>query len=486
MLTYQHMYAAQKRHAAYYLARLQEISAHYHRGGANMPAALQKAKHLWGQIQMGQAWSARNLDLDASAAICLAFTDESTTRFLAVFQPLSERVRWLSDGLAAAQEMGNHAEIVRLLIELVEVRIFHGEMMLDTNRALLDEALALARRHHLYEGEAHALLTLGRMQILCPPDDGRAREYMQAALDIFRRIDHLPGIADSLRNLGVLEENLQNLELAKTYQQEALSLYTALADDRSRVIVLGRLASIAEREGDYATGYAFAEHALAIARRTEDKRAIANALQVMGLLTDLLGNRAASWDYFEEMLHISRTIDNRRYTMYALVNLGYMASMRGEYSQALAYYTEILAISVQMNDPSRQADALDNIGFLYIELGDLDKARQHLHDALVICREIDAKDLLYTILLHFAYWLARTGQMPLSIQVFQLAVSMPSHNDPLFAEPGAYITGKLQTLMAETVLPRSTTTPGTVDFQQTIQQLLELSATKLADGYSSP
>jgi tetratricopeptide (TPR) repeat protein len=476
MLTHQHMYAAQKRHAAYYLARLQEIRAHYRRGGDNMPIALQKAKHLWGQIQIGQAWSARNPNFHDSAAICLAYTEESITRFIAVFQPLSERVRWLSDGLAAAREIGNHAEIIRLLIELVEVRIFHGEMMLDTNKALLDEALALARKHCLYAGEAHALLTLGRLQILFPPDDGKARQYMETALEIFRRIDDLPRVAESLRNLGVLEENLQNLEEAKAYQQEALKIYTVLGDEPSLVIVLARLASIAEREGDYATGYMFAKRALTIARRTEDSRAIANALHVIGLLTDLLGDRAASWVYFEEMLNLSRTIDNRRYTMYALVNLGYMASMKGEYHKALSYYREIRAISAQMNDPSRQADALDNIGFLYIELGELDKARQHLHDALAICMEIDAKDLLYTILLHFAYWLAHVRHLEISRQVFHLAVSMPAHNDPLFAEPSTYIINKLRILMPETVLERSRAAHSTAYFQQVIQQLLDLSA----------
>src|SRR5690606_22286160 len=131
-----------------------------------------------GQIQQGQAWSAGNIDFHESASICLAYTDEATIKFLAAFQPLSERVRWLSDGLAAAREMRHYEGIVRLLIELVEVRLFHGETMLEANKALLDEALALARKHNLHAGEARALLTLGRVQILYPPDDGRARQYM--------------------------------------------------------------------------------------------------------------------------------------------------------------------------------------------------------------------------------------------------------------------------------------------------------------------
>lgn len=487
MLTHQAIYAAQKRHAAHYLARLQEIRDHYHRGSDNVPVALQKVKQLWAQIQQAQAWTAGNLRFPESASMCLAYTDTSTLKFLSAFQPLSERVRWLNDGLTAARAIKDYESVVQLLIEMVEVRMFHGEVTLDTNKVLLDEALTLARQYHLQASEAQTLLTLGRLQILFPPDVGHAREYMQTALGIFRRLDDLHGVAESLRNLGVLEENLRNLEAAQAYQQEALNIYTALGDERSLVLVLARLASIAEHEGDYVSGYAFAERALTIARKMDDKRAIANALQMIGLISDLLGNRTASWAYFEEMLQISRVIGNRRYSMYALVNLGYIASMQGEYRKALSCYTEILTIAVQMNDRARQADALDNIGFLYVELGDLETARQYLHDALVLCTEIEAEDLRYTILLHFAYWLAHAGQIEMSGRVFGLAVSMPAHHDPLFAEPTAYIHDKLKMLVPETVLRAGIEHGSTVNFKQITQQLIELSiGGKLDDDYSSP
>src|SRR5690606_15393453 len=176
MLNSQSLYQAQMRHAAYYLSQFQEMGSLFQQGGENVAAAVQKARHLWGQIQQGQAWAANNLRFQDAASMCIAYT-ENTFDLLKAFQPLSERIRWLSDSLAAAQQLGNHEAMILFLIELGEARLFGGKDTIDVSIEHFQDALKLAREHASYAGEAWALLGLGRAEIL-KPDRQQARKHI--------------------------------------------------------------------------------------------------------------------------------------------------------------------------------------------------------------------------------------------------------------------------------------------------------------------
>jgi predicted ATPase/DNA-binding CsgD family transcriptional regulator len=142
-----------------------------------------------------------------------------------------------------------HAKFLIGAAHMMMVRNF------DTHIPLLEQALAVARRHDDRHYTAYALIRLGYSLM----ETAEAVPTVEAGLALFREIDYAPGLAHALTIMGEIYRFGGDNARARQLYEEALGLYHRIGDIRGTLITLLNLTFVARHQNRY-------EHALALAQ----------------------------------------------------------------------------------------------------------------------------------------------------------------------------------------------------------------------------
>ena len=100
------LYEARRRHARYYLARLQSIERLYSGKENDTASALLKFDGEVTQIKLGQSWAADNSKVDHEARVlCNSYPDANY--LLLARQHPAEQLAWTKAALEAARELAD-------------------------------------------------------------------------------------------------------------------------------------------------------------------------------------------------------------------------------------------------------------------------------------------------------------------------------------------------------------------------------------------
>ena len=200
----------------------------------------------------------------------------------------------------------------------------------------LDAALAAAAADAPVRDRA--LARLAQSQLLEAQGlPGEARQLGVEALDLYRDIDDIHGIVESLCCLAAIEE----------------------ADHRSD------------------ESRALGAEAILNARRAGDERLLATALQ---------HNMSPSPEEYAETAALLRKVGNLRYLAYHFANAAYRHIADRLYESADELLTEALPVARQTGDPFALLVTFGNLGLVALFTGDLESARSRFGEQLRTCR----------------------------------------------------------------------------------------------------
>jgi len=169
-----------------------------------------------------------------------------------------------------------------------------------------------------------------------------ARSKFNQALNLNRLIDHRPGIAANLNNLGALAQEQGNLVDAARYYQEALS----------------------------------------IQRQIGDPAGVCEALNNLGTAYAGLGRWPEARDLYLEALGYARQLRPGPLLALTLTHQGDMARHERDYARALDLYREALSIDQARKNRAGMAMRWARLGRTYLDLSDYVTARGYLLAAL--------------------------------------------------------------------------------------------------------
>jgi len=169
-----------------------------------------------------------------------------------------------------------------------------------------------------------------------------ARSKFNQALNLNRLIDHRPGIAANLNNLGALAQEQGNLVDAARYYQEALS----------------------------------------IQRQIGDPAGVCEALNNLGTAYAGLGRWPEARDLYLEALGYARQLRPGPLLALTLTHQGDVARNERDYARALDLYREALTIDQARKNRAGMAMRWARLGRTYLDLSDYVAARTHLLAAL--------------------------------------------------------------------------------------------------------
>ena len=225
-------------------------------------------------------------------------------------------------------------------------------------------------------------------------DPGKAREYVNEALELAWTIDYKLGIGTGLKNLGVLYQYAGEYDSARFYYLEAGRIFQATGDSIPSASVLANTASAYYDQGNYKASLQYIDSAktyltgkrygevMAFLDHTEGSIYLYKGYYV---LASRLKNRVA--EYYAETDNQMRLADAQR-------DLGLIYSEQGEWEKALAAYRLAESKYRNLDDRMFLGEIHINMGNEYLETGSFGTARYYLESGMALCRETGFENLI--------------------------------------------------------------------------------------------
>lgn len=248
-----------------------------------------------------------------------------------------------------------------------------------------EKAIQVAQETQDANLEVKGYLLWGRA-LLSQGDYDGAKERFSQALTRAQSNELVRLEADSLRNLGIIEERLGKGSSAIAYFERSLRLYQQIGDRRGEGQTLNQLGNILLLQGDYRGGKQYYEQFLGISREIGDRWGEGQVVRnIADIFLSTYDFRSAG-KYFEEALQITREIGNRTIESSALVGMGNIYLEQAEYTKAKNLFEQSLNIAREIGNKPWEAKTLSQIGRYFHLQGDYVRAQSYYEQSLEIYR----------------------------------------------------------------------------------------------------
>jgi tetratricopeptide (TPR) repeat protein len=274
-----------------------------------------------------------------------------------------------------------------------------------------------------------ALVLLGEVA-LKQADFGPAEAALQRGLAAARALDNARWEANALNRLaelaiqqGAYQEGL-NWALA-----QALPLARAVGDGtlaQSLYQIAGAYWSL----GDLETAKPYADESLTVAQAGDGKTQVVLAINLLGILAAEQGDLELAAEYYRQALALARDAGNIRQEVNPLINLGDISYRADDYAAAQRYGLAALQKAREAGHPFAEAIVLANLSQATLKLGDLTAARGYARESLRLAvQQNNAPGMLFGVQVS-AEILAAEGDRPQALQLLWLAHDHPAGDNP--------------------------------------------------------
>src|SRR6187402_1431138 len=237
----------------------------------------------------------------------------------------------------------------------------YAETQPDSAVYYCNEAMQLAEKVNNRRGQALILLELGRINALHNHIE-LARRFENEALSIFRHLQYLPGIASAYDELGLLDGQQKNLLSATSDLNQAMKYHQDTHDSTGILETYQGLGTVYEQKGDIEKALTYYLRVLVqYEHRNNKTEAYFLLLERIGKLYLKKGDRPSAIRYLEEGIGNSNKPALRDTQIKLLTDEGKIYEDAGEGGKALGKYKQSLEEAKKYNQPEEEAKALINI-----------------------------------------------------------------------------------------------------------------------------
>jgi tetratricopeptide (TPR) repeat protein len=276
-------------------------------------------------------------------------------------------------------EAGQYKESIRFNSTVAGYASRIGELDLAERCYLraIDDFAALgddeSKMDLLFDLTTNVYLTWGRY-------DESIRTYKQL-FEYYSRKGDQHGIARTLHQLGIIDENRGQYDAALEKYNESLEIAKKIEDQKGIAVNVHELGNIYHRIGQYDAALEKYNESLEIAKKIEDQKGIAETLHQLGMTHQSMGQYDAALEKYNESLEIAKKIRNQESMASTLHQLGRIRQSMGQYDAALEKYNESLEISKKIGDQSGIAKTLGQKGVLLANIENYKDAIDYLYAA---------------------------------------------------------------------------------------------------------
>ena len=230
-------------------------------------------------------------------------------------------------------------------------------------------------------------------------DWARAQQLAEEAYALSQEGDFITtpywkGVADSLTNLGGINERLGEYRQAFSQSTRAYAMYKELDDLYGQAKALGNMGFACARMGNLDEGLAYKTQQMEIARQLGDKGLEADALSGLAMIHGESDRLERSLGYVQQALDIYRETGNKGGEAAMLNNCAAVSVYMGKFEEAVVYANECVQLCQVTHNEMMEVGALDNMAHAYLNLTQYEEAMTTYHLNLEKVRHMGHKELL--------------------------------------------------------------------------------------------
>ncbi len=297
---------------------------------------------------------------------------EDTARLL---ETLPDGALCFGAGIKRSYILHNLANVHRALGDNDRAQDYLREAKSNT----ADSRLPIQRSYHL-TAEAHIRLQQGEIE--------ESLTLYHEAVELTRRADYAPGLAQSLRFLGELLLGLARPDEALPHLLEAAGLFAQLKDQATESHLWTRVASLHERAGRFGDAMAAWGKARTLRTALGDRAGELEAVEGLARVTRRhVAEPSLAIGYFREALELAASLGDRVAAGRLGNSIGILEWGRGRHEDALHHFEDALAVFRELGDADGAGLMLNSIGVTLRAFGRRAKAREKLEEAIAFHRE---------------------------------------------------------------------------------------------------
>jgi tetratricopeptide (TPR) repeat protein len=354
---------AQARHAAYYLALVNE------------------GRKDWRRIEAAYAqieWAFARVADEECLPWVWALREHQSTRGL-----IPDHMAWHARGLRAAEAAGDRASQAALLSNLGWANGAIGRP--SEALALYEQALPIRREAGDRAGEATTLNNMGMVyQATGRPSEALA--LYEQALPIRREVGDRAGEATTLNNMATVYQATGRPSEALVLFEQALPIRREVGDRAGEAATLNNMGMVYQATGRPSEALALYEQALPLMREVGDRAGEAGTLHNMAGVYYAIGRGPEALALYEQALPLSREAGDRAGEATTLNNMAAVYDATGRPSEALARFEQALPILREVGHRAGEAATLWNMAVLLEGMGHTQQALARLEEALALFR----------------------------------------------------------------------------------------------------
>ena len=228
-------------------------------------------------------------------------------------------------------------------------------------------------------------------------DPIQAFQQAKQALALSEEIEYQTGIAYSLNNIGVIHQNIGNLDKALGYFQQSLKLHRAIDNQDGIASTLGNIGIIYSRKSDLERALNYFTEAHEIIEPSGDEKRMINSLSNLGNIYFDRGETAQAKEYYSGAKDIYQQLEQKFLVFEPFTNLGNVYFQEKKFDSALFYYRKSFDIEESNQSKLGQAKALHNIGITYDHLGNATAAIDYQMQALGLAQEAEGNPIVMEV-----------------------------------------------------------------------------------------
>jgi tetratricopeptide (TPR) repeat protein len=279
--------------------------------------------------------------------------------------------------LQAAQDYAlTENKPLQAVLTLHQGRYFFYEDKIDMALAHFQYALTLFRQAGSSIGEADTMLDIGRVQEFRDDNVSALASYQQS-LSLSFQAGYSVGEANAHKQIGDVLQFQGHYPAALDSYQQALALYRQITSARvGEANTLSAIGVVQQFQGHYPAALDSCQHALALYRQIGNHLGEANTLLDIGQLQRFWTNYPVALDNCQQALALYRQIGNRIGEANSYTEVGNIAYLQRNPQQALESYTRAYQIFHSINDNYSQARTLCYRSFAHAVMGNYHLAIQ--------------------------------------------------------------------------------------------------------------
>ena len=225
---------------------------------------------------------------------------------------------------------GNHDEALRLYLESADI---YKKMKMPASEASVYNEIAVLHRKNK------------NMQ--------QSKEYINAALELYKIAYDTNGLATTLNNLGITNEIENKPEVALNYYRQALFLYTAFKCKLCISYSLDYMAGAFNILGQFDSAFNYANRALVLRKELGNNYTIAQSLMTIGEVHYKKANYKEAISYFIECADLCRKINFKDFERRSYDYLSKCYEQTGDFKDAHHYQKAFTRINDSLFNETR-------------------------------------------------------------------------------------------------------------------------------------